>query len=64
MIYMFLSNNLSLGDINLLNLSCWKSHVVAHMCYFKNLLGNVACFLLSADYFQGQLFEKNLSGIP
>ena len=28
------------------------------------LLGNVACFLLYADFFHNQLLRKNLSGIP
>ena len=28
------------------------------------LLGNFSCFLSSADFFQNQLFEKFLSGIP
>ena len=28
------------------------------------LLGNVACFLLYADFFHNQLLGKNLSGIP
>ena len=28
------------------------------------MLGNFACFLSSADFFQNQLFRKILSGIP
>ena len=28
------------------------------------MLGNFSCFLLSADFFQNQLFRKILSGIP
>ena len=28
------------------------------------LLGNFACFLSSADFFQNRLFQKILSGIP
>ena len=46
MIYMFLSNNPSSGDINSSILFCFS------------------CFLLSADFFQNQLFRKILSGIP
>ena len=30
-IYMFLSNNPSSGDINSSNLPCWKSHATAQM---------------------------------
>ena len=39
-------------------------HILTHMVFLFFLLGNFACFLSSADFFQNQLFRKICSGIP